>query len=46
VEGIEMKEYPFGMAVQWHPEELTDQPKMKNIFDSFIHAAIDWEKTK
>jgi putative glutamine amidotransferase len=43
VEGLEMKRYPFGLAVQWHPEELTDQPAMKNLFDSFINAASEWE---
>jgi putative glutamine amidotransferase len=39
VEVIELPEHPFGLAVQWHPEWLTDQPSTKNLFRRFILAA-------
>ena len=29
-------DYPFLMAVQWHPEEMTDQPEQKKIFEQFL----------
>lgn len=39
VEAIEIPEHSFAMAVQWHPECLTDQPAMRNLFESFVQAA-------
>jgi putative glutamine amidotransferase len=39
VEAFELPEYSFGIAVQWHPEWLTDQPGMQNLFKAFIEAA-------
>ena len=39
VEAFELPEYPFGMAVQWHPEWLTDQRGMQSLFKAFIEAA-------
>jgi len=27
------------VAVQWHPEWLTDQPAMQKLFKSFVDAA-------
>ena len=39
VEAIELREHPFGMAVQWHPEWLTDQQPTKNLFKAFVEAA-------
>jgi putative glutamine amidotransferase len=39
VEGIEIPGYPFGLAVQWHPEWLQDIPAMRALFSSFINAA-------
>ena len=29
-------DYPFLVAVQWHPEEMTDQPEQKKIFEQFL----------
>ncbi len=29
-------EYPFLMAVQWHPEEIVEQPEQKRIFEQFL----------
>jgi putative glutamine amidotransferase len=39
VEGLELPGHPFGMAVQWHPEWLMDQPVSRRLFGSFIQAA-------
>jgi putative glutamine amidotransferase len=39
IEGIEIPNYPFGMAVQWHPEWLQDQQPMRALFASFVQAA-------
>ncbi len=29
-------DYPFLLAVQWHPEEMTEQPEQRKIFEQFI----------
>jgi putative glutamine amidotransferase len=39
VEGVELPNHPFGIAVQWHPEWLTDQPATKRLFRAFVEAA-------
>jgi putative glutamine amidotransferase len=39
VEAIELPDHPFGLAVQWHPEWLTDQEGMRNLFRKFVEAA-------
>ena len=39
VEAIELPDHPFGMAVQWHPEWLTDQQSTRNLFGKFVEAA-------
>lgn len=39
VEAVEMPGHPFGLAVQWHPEWLTDQPPTRNLFRAFVEAA-------
>ncbi|HUF00212.1 MAG TPA: gamma-glutamyl-gamma-aminobutyrate hydrolase family protein [Anaerolineales bacterium] len=39
VEAIELPDHPFGLAVQWHPEGLTDQQPTRNLFRKFIEAA-------
>jgi putative glutamine amidotransferase len=39
VEGVEIPGHPFGMAVQWHPEWLTDQPVNRRLFRAFVDAA-------
>ena len=39
VEAIELPDHPFGLAVQWHPEWLTDQQSTRNLFRRFIEAA-------
>jgi len=39
VEAIELPDHPFGVAVQWHPEWLTDQEGTRNLFKKFVDAA-------
>ncbi len=39
VEGVELTGFPFGVAVQWHPEELTHIDCMMNLFKAFIQAS-------
>ncbi len=39
VEVVELPDHPYAIAVQWHPEWLTDQPAMQRLFRSFVEAA-------
>lgn len=39
VEAIELPDHPFGLAVQWHPEWLTDQEGTRNLFRKFVEAS-------
>ncbi|MFN8382443.1 MAG: gamma-glutamyl-gamma-aminobutyrate hydrolase family protein [Anaerolineales bacterium] len=39
VEVIEIPDHPYAVAVQWHPEWLTDQPAMQRLFKSFVDAS-------
>lgn len=36
IEAVMLKNYNFGIGVQWHPERLQDQVPMRNIFRAFI----------
>jgi len=37
VEAVEAaNDYPFLLAVQWHPEEISDHPEQRRIFEEFI----------
>jgi putative glutamine amidotransferase len=39
VEAVELPQHPFGLAVQWHPEWLTDQQPTRNLFRAFVEAS-------
>jgi putative glutamine amidotransferase len=39
VEAVELPSHPFGLAVQWHPEWLTDQEWTRNLFRKFVEAS-------
>lgn len=39
VEAIEAPGHRFGLAVQWHPECLPDDPDMRRLFEAFVDAA-------
>ena len=40
VEAIQLKDYPYGLGVQWHPETMfaTGDASMRPLFESFIQA--------
>jgi putative glutamine amidotransferase len=39
IEAVEIPEHPFAIAVQWHPEWLTDQEPIRRLFKAFVDAA-------
>jgi len=39
VEAVELSDHPFGLAVQWHPEWMTDQLSTRKLFKAFVDAA-------
>lgn len=39
IEAVEAPDRRFWIAVQWHPEELTDLPWIGRLFDGFARAA-------
>jgi putative glutamine amidotransferase len=44
IEGIELPDFPFGIAVQWHPEWLPHQAEMQALFAAFAGAAANSSK--
>jgi len=47
VEAIEVTNHPFGLGVQWHPEELVaTQPHAQQLFTAFIKAAREHHQSK
>ncbi len=41
IEAVEIESYPFGIAVQWHPECLQAHDSMRNLFSAFVKATKD-----
>lgn len=39
IEAIELPGHPFGLAVQWHPENLQEHLSMREIFKSLVDAS-------
>jgi putative glutamine amidotransferase len=40
IEALELPDHPFGLAVQWHPEELVvEHESARKMFDAFIDVA-------
>ena len=46
IEAAELPGYPFGMAVQWHPECLQSYAPMRRLFRAFVDAANDYRDAK
>lgn len=36
IEAVQIADHPFGYAVQWHPENLTDEPVSAGLFAALI----------
>lgn len=45
IEAIELKDYPFGIGVQWHPECMfRTSPEMRTLFKNFVeHCSVSGE---
>jgi putative glutamine amidotransferase len=39
IEAGELRNHPFGVAVQWHPEWLMNMPSSRRLFRAFVDAA-------
>ncbi len=39
IEAVELPGHPFGIGVQWHPEELLNSPRMQALFSTFVQAS-------
>ncbi len=49
VEAVELKDAPFVVGVQWHPEKKTDEyinSISGPLFQAFVDACADWRKSK
>jgi putative glutamine amidotransferase len=43
VEAVEAADdYPYLVAVQWHPEEMTDRPEQRKILEQFLARCRDY----
>lgn len=40
IEAFELPDYPFGLAVQWHPEWMQEHEPMQALFQAFTQAAL------
>ena len=40
IEAVELPDHRFLIAVQWHPEEMTDVPWVRRLFRGFAQAAV------
>ncbi len=41
IESVELGDHPFGIAVQWHPEWLTDMDPTRKLFHRFVRACAE-----
>lgn len=39
IESFELKDYPFGLGIQWHPERMTDEKEHLAILKGLVEAA-------
>ncbi len=40
VEAVELPDFPFGLAVQWHPERMRSAPSTKALLGALMRAAV------
>jgi putative glutamine amidotransferase len=45
-EAIEDTSLPYMIGVQWHPERTLESPTSRALFESFIAAAAEYQRTK
>ena len=38
IEAFELPKHPFGLAVQWHPEDLQEHEAMRRLFQTFVRS--------
>jgi putative glutamine amidotransferase len=43
IEAVELRDHPFGLAVQWHPESLQELEPMQALFRAFVTAAEKYQ---
>jgi putative glutamine amidotransferase len=41
IEAMEFKDHPFRIGIQWHPERMPDDPKMRGLYKAFVAAAAN-----
>lgn len=41
IEAVQISGHPFGYAVQWHPENLANEPVSRGLFTALIEASRD-----
>ncbi len=41
IEAFEITGHPFGLAVQWHPENLQEHENMRDLFRIFVEASMN-----
>jgi putative glutamine amidotransferase len=41
VEAVEDPAHPFFVGVQWHPEEIQEEPGMRSLLRSFVAASAE-----
>ncbi len=39
IEAVELSDHPFGLGVQWHPENLQAHPEMRALFQALVAAS-------
>jgi putative glutamine amidotransferase len=43
IEALEMKEHPFILSVQWHPERMQKTAHTRKMFQAFIDYALKYK---
>ncbi len=43
IEALERTDGPFGLFVQWHPEQMSDRAHRDAIYGALVQAAVKWK---